>query len=100
MSMSEVERFSRDLRESCELLRVVSDGAVGLDDLVSRARAQGYDFNLAEAEHYIDRQSVELSSEQLEATAGGVENRDVVIVDMTQATAVFTMILVHQHVSG
>ena len=74
MSMSEVERFSQDLKENEELSRDFSEGLVGLEEIVRQARARGYDFELEEASSYMGwHHFMELSQDELKMAAGGCD---------------------------
>ena len=53
MSMSEVERFSNDLKSKPDLLAKIRPEAIGLAAVVSLAASHGYHFGLDDAKRFI-----------------------------------------------
>lgn len=103
MSQKEVERFSADVEASEDLLRKAYDGAVGLDQLVERARSLGYDFDLDDAKAFIASRSAELTQRDLEKAAGGIENPDVIVTDVvvtSVSTTATQQVTLHATVAG
>lgn len=92
MSMSELERFVADLHSGSNLFSEVSEGLVGLDALVEKARERGYDFTADEAKQYVRDQHPEetagLSDADLDAVAGGVGTEAAIGVTTVQVTNV------------
>jgi hypothetical protein len=72
MSLSEVERFARDLKSNPDLLASVRDGR--LDEVIERASGHGYDFTFDEAKGFIqanaERAGKALSEAQLDRVTG------------------------------
>lgn len=72
MAMSEVERFSKDLKSKPDLMAKVKPHATGLASVVSVAANHGYKFSLDDAKQFIKAKSPQpLSDKQLDAIAGG-----------------------------
>ncbi|MCG8461207.1 MAG: Nif11-like leader peptide family RiPP precursor [Holophagales bacterium] len=95
MSQSEIERFVSDVKNNEELLKELTEGVIGLDELVSRAGEKGYEFTAEEAKAFAMSQAEgEISDDQLDMVAGGQNlegANDVpvtVLVGPTQATVV------------
>lgn len=85
MSLGEVERFVSDVRENEELLKELSEGVIGLDELVARARERGYDFSAAEAKTFASNISeTELTDAELDQAAGGTT----IVVSNVESTVV------------
>ena len=55
--MSEVERFSNDLKSNPDLLAKIRPEAIGLAVVVSFAASRGYHFSLDEAKQFITARS-------------------------------------------
>ena len=70
MSISEMERFAKDLQNDEAILEEVRDVGTDNQAVVRFANAKGYDFTLEEVEAIVAK-SGELSDEQLESVAGG-----------------------------
>ncbi len=80
MSQAEIQRFAADTEENQELLRELLEGVVALNDLVERARAEGYEFTVEEVKEYSrEHHHSELTDEKLKAVAGGATGA--IIVD-------------------
>jgi hypothetical protein len=75
MSRSEVDRFVHHLHSGEAILEDLSEGLVGLDSLVERANAHGYDFTSADVKEYMREKHPEevghMNDEELDAMAGG-----------------------------
>jgi predicted ribosomally synthesized peptide with nif11-like leader len=90
MSHIEVERFVADVNQNQALLQELSEGLIGLDDMVHRARTKGYDFSVEEAKAFAQTyNAIEVSDEQLDRVNGGqgivvTDVNQVVVTDVTQ----------------
>ena len=75
MSRSEVDRFVQHLHSGEAILEDLSEGLVGIDSLVERANAHGYDFTAADVKEYMREKHPEevghMNDEELDAVAGG-----------------------------
>ena len=74
MSQAEIERFVADVKSNADLLAELQQQTGELDSIVGFVRSKGYDVTPDEAKAYSDaRSGKELSDEQLDAVAGGVD---------------------------
>lgn len=72
MTISDAERFAKDLAVNSGLQEDIKTQATGLASIVEFAKSRGYDFTVDEAKAYIQARAPEdLTDDQLEAIAGG-----------------------------
>jgi predicted ribosomally synthesized peptide with nif11-like leader len=73
MSVSEIERFFKDIDTSRELEELMNSAEGSVDKLAELVKAKGYDFSAEEAKaHFSAPQSDELEDWELDSVAGGV----------------------------
>ncbi len=71
MSISEIERFAKDVADNDELQARVAGIISNPSAVMDLASASGYDFTLAELEHHRSQKSDELTAEDLENISAG-----------------------------
>ncbi len=72
MSEQEIERFTKDLASDENLRAAAAEAVSDLPAIAEIAKANGYDFTLEELEAFQNRQSEQMSDEDLEKVSGGI----------------------------
>jgi len=94
MSMSDAQRFAKDLASNKDLAEKVKAKAAGLASLVELGKANGYSFTTEEIKQVIRAAAKrDLTDDQLEAVAGGQGDPPSTTQSTgTNATAVVTVL--------
>lgn len=72
MSVNEISRFQKDLKENKELQKKLIELGNDVNKIVELAKANGYDFTKNEIDELIqNKKAGELADEDLEKVAGG-----------------------------
>jgi predicted ribosomally synthesized peptide with nif11-like leader len=88
MSNAEFERFNADLAADPELQEAAKTAATGLASLVAFAKERGYNVTLEDATAYLKARAPQLmSSEEMDAIAGG-SAPDGVVIASTSASGI------------
>jgi predicted ribosomally synthesized peptide with nif11-like leader len=74
MSKSEIDRFSNDVKKNASLEAEVKAKGTQIPELLTIAKAHGYDFTANDVKDYIRSQNQELTDEQIESVVGGVKS--------------------------
>ena len=76
MSLAEVSRFVRDLRNDPVLLEQFCGGQLGLERLVEQANGHGYRFTSAEARTFAEAQKIDQAAQTELETSGSDDPAD------------------------
>jgi predicted ribosomally synthesized peptide with nif11-like leader len=80
MSKSEVERLAADASGNSELQTALKDAGTDVEAVAGVARSNGYEVTAEELKAHAEAKKGELSEEQLEQVAGGVNTTATVVV--------------------
>ncbi|MCP4192493.1 MAG: Nif11-like leader peptide family natural product precursor [Planctomycetaceae bacterium] len=71
MSVSEIERFGKDVEENTDLKEELIKAGAAEEAIVSFANGKGYDFTADEFKAEVEKKKADLSDEELEKVAAG-----------------------------
>ncbi len=71
MSVSEIERFGKDVEENTVLKEDLIKAGTAEEAIVSFANDKGYDFTADELKAEVEKKKADLSDEELEKVAAG-----------------------------
>ncbi|MCJ2045952.1 Nif11-like leader peptide family RiPP precursor [Methylobacterium sp. J-078] len=80
MSISELDRFSTDLKADTALQEQFAGSGKDLGALVEAAQAKGYDFTVDDVQARIAEHDSQLSEEELNTVAGGRPSSFTIII--------------------
>ncbi len=79
MSVEEVKRFAKDVKENESLLEEIKSAGTSVTDIAEFAKSKGYNFGADTLQSLVDEKKGELTEEELEKVSAGTDTVEVVL---------------------